>query len=451
MAEEAREGKGRLQLLEEVKKMNNRGCTAAREGHFDDAKKYYEAALSKLISDREKGQNQGLPEAEAAAVALTNLGHLSSKVKNVSKSIEYYKKALQVLYHMYGQQSKCENTQVAEVLNTIGTLYVKQQQKMEGVKANKGQEESRENYHREAEYHYSHALEIYKRAHGSHGKSFGMAQTLCNLGNLYFLADNMKDAESYYKRSLFMYSSANSLNKRVSNKVAEAMSSLLNNLGSLCRQRQDYEEAFDYFKQALSFEYMCYGGECKNASVATTLSNCGDIAAKCGKFEEAVRFYQRSLNTFPEKQSSRDSVAGVKIRLGTTHFQMNQIQAARAYYKEALQLYENNEKNYRSIQGADAWHCLGILERKVHKVPEAASCQEKALDALNEHLKWLEHCGKGPTQSTRRLKNSIKSELINLESCQSFYRFKNDVRSMKLSDNQSRFRLWPGTGRNKRM
>jgi tetratricopeptide (TPR) repeat protein len=307
-----------------------------------------------------------------------------------------------------------------------------------------------EECYKTAEMYYIYALEIYRREYGPHGKSFGMAQTLCNLGNLSFLADNTKDAEAYYKRSLATYSRSNEINRHVPKEISEAMSSLLNNLGSLSRQQKDYTEAFDYFKQALSFEYMTYGGvDCKNINVASTLSNCGHISVKLGKHEQALRFYQRAIETYPSGESNKGTIAGVMIRMGTTNFHINNIQAARQHYQEALQLYENADNNsHKALQEADAWHCMGVLERKVHNVSAAVSHQEKALDALNDHLKK-----RVPTQSTQRLKNAIKSELINLDSCCSFNRLRNDVKSSsrKNDNDQSRFRLWPGTGRTKRM
>lgn len=388
----------------EIARLNKIGYEAWENGNDTEARKYYEEAFSKVMNGELQSGHQ--EESKIAAATISSLGRLSEEAGDFKQSIEYYEKALTVYFQIYGDQWKTMNTEVAEMLNTLGTLCMKHQKINNEEKPEETDRKTSKQYYNRAHAHFSQALGIYRRFHGPHGCSYGMAQTLCNLGNLAFVSNKPKDAEAYYKLSLTMYSRSNK-SDFVPKDVAETEASLLNNLGSLYRQRRDFPLALDYFKQALTFEYMAYGNKGRNPSVSTTLGNCGDAARRIGKLAEALRFYEKCLQTCPSKKAFRDFVSYVLIQLGSTRLQMDDVEKARRYFMRSLQLYQDDGS--KCLQEADTWYNLGILERKVHNHSKAALHHEKALDILNEQLRRT-----GPTQKTQRLKKKIRKELLGM-------------------------------------
>ena len=94
---------------------------------------------------------------------------------------------------------------------------------------------------------------------------------LTTLGNLRDDAGDLREEESIIQRALTIVETNDDTNSL-------QYAYLLNNLGEVYRQKQDYTRAEGLFQRALGIEERLLGSE--NYSIATVLQNLGIVAAR---------------------------------------------------------------------------------------------------------------------------------------------------------------------------
>ena len=67
----------------------------------------------------------------------------------------------------------------------------------------------------------------------------------------------------------------------------------LNNLGIVCHDLGQYEQAKDFFQRSLVIRQAVYGSD--HPDVAISLNNLGNVCDDLGQYEQAKVFYQRAL------------------------------------------------------------------------------------------------------------------------------------------------------------
>ena len=160
-----------------------------------------------------------------------------------------------------------EKVLVADSLNNLGWLYYEQGR------------------YGEAEPLYERALSIYEAAHGPDHPS--VAATLNGLAVLYAEQGRYGEAEPLYERAL-------SIKEAVHGPDHPSVAATLHNLAGLYREQGRYGEAEPLYERALSIKEAVHGPDHPN--VAGTLTNLAALYRDQGRDGEAEPLYERALS-----------------------------------------------------------------------------------------------------------------------------------------------------------
>jgi tetratricopeptide (TPR) repeat protein len=202
------------------------------------------------------------------------------------------------------------NPDFANSLNNLGVLYYK----IGDYKA--------------AEPYYKQALEIRKKALGEEHPDY--ASSLNNLRILYIDMGDYKAAEPYYKQAL-------EIKKKALGEEHPDYASSLNNLGVLYYTMGDYKAAEPYYKQAIEIRKKTLGEE--HPDYASSLNNLGSLYLKMGDYKAAEPYYKQALEI--RKQAlgeEHPDYASNLNNLGSFYRNIGDYKAAEPYYKLALQI-----------------------------------------------------------------------------------------------------------------
>ena len=108
------------------------------------------------------------------------------------------------------------------------------------------------------------------------------------------------------------------------------------NLGSLCLEKQDLNQAESYFADALKITEKTLSPD--SPQVYNRLDKLGKCLIKQGKAEEAKNLYLRALTFWPDENSNYGSKARAQFSLGSIYTQEHKYDEALPHLQEALQL-----------------------------------------------------------------------------------------------------------------
>jgi tetratricopeptide (TPR) repeat protein len=146
------------------------------------------------------------------------------------------------------------------------------------------------------------------------------------------------------------------------------------------KQRSEYDEGMDYFKDPLRLD------DSSRSMDGTILFNLGRISHNLGNFDDALGFYKRSLRAL-ERWPTSDEPLTLAILFGIGH-----VQYIRGDHVDALKTYMTSLSLARSAFGenslevAACHNCVGVLH---YIMPTGNS--ENALEALSTSLSRRRH------------------------------------------------------------
>ena len=174
---------------------------------------------------------------------------------------------------IYGRALKLQETslspdhpQVAQTLNNLGLLYY-----------NTGSPEK-------ALALYTRALEIFEKL----GKMehMGYANTLNNLAGVYVRKRRCKEALELYEKTL-------AIREKLLGEEHPEVAKTLNNLAELYRQMGEHKKALPLYTRALKITEKSLGSE--HMDVGTTLNNLAGLHESMDEYETASEMYERAL------------------------------------------------------------------------------------------------------------------------------------------------------------
>lgn len=226
---------------------------------------------------------------------LNNVGYYHSRHGDVSKALEYYKKAAGILEKI---NSRIE---AAILLNNIAYIY-----------QNQG------DVRRALEYYFENL-----RVQESLKDDKGMGYTLSNIGYTYDIQGDQAKAEEYYNKALEVY-------KRTGDKSGLAMVTV--NQGLLFKKK-DQRKTLAYYKKALAiFEE---AGD--THGIAQTLNNVGSMYGDLNQLDTALMCSYRSL-ALVEKYGYNDVLGTTYITLARCLLKTGRYAEARKYALQSLAL-----------------------------------------------------------------------------------------------------------------
>ncbi len=192
---------------------------------------------------------------------------------------------------------------------------------------------------------------------------------------LHFICENMMH-ENWERYQDFQHNLLQELVKKeqptaVKKNLLTAYAGSLNNLGFICNQKGQIDEAIVYFKEAQKIQKELndiYGW-------AVGLQNLGNIYFNQGKIEEALKTYGLSLKLY-EQIGNKKGIADAFLNLGTIHDNQGNTDEAMDYYTRSLEM----KKEIGDLDGtAICLNNLGYLFYNMGK-------HDKAIENFEESL-----------------------------------------------------------------
>lgn len=161
----------------------------------------------------------------------------------------------------------------------------------------------------------------------------GIASNLNNLGAIAQAQGKLSEAEKYYRDALIIQQETGD-----GTGICEA----LNNLGTVLAGQGRWAEADNLYRQALE-----YARSLRPPAplLALTLTHQGDVARHRKDYQQALEFYQQAL-AIDTAGKNREGRAVRWGRLGRTYLDLSEYASARQYLLKALE-------EFRSLQRTD--------------------------------------------------------------------------------------------------
>jgi len=196
-----------------------------------------------------------------------------------------------------------------------------------------------------------------------------LATALNNIGYVYSIKGQVKEALAYYSRSL-------KITEEVGDKEGIALS--LNSMGVLCDNQGLSKEALTYYLRSLKIREEIGGKE----GMASILNNIGFLYNNKGQVKEALDYHSRSLK-IREEIGDKQGIAGSLINIGAIYRNQGQVKECLTYYNRSLKIYEDTENK---MGVATTLNNTAAIYSSQNKIKEA-------LDYYNRSLKIYEEIG----------------------------------------------------------
>ncbi|CCQ69688.1 hypothetical protein CWATWH0402_3461 [Crocosphaera watsonii WH 0402] len=189
------------------------------------------------------------------------------------------------------------------------------------------------------------------------------------------------------KKALQSFSQARTLATQARAKIEE--STVLREVARLYLKNEDYQPALDAYLQALevlrshlkTFPQSKGGG---TASVvkyleASMLNQIGFIFNRLGNYEEALDFFLQALN-INQESGNKPEEANSSQNVGVAYDGLKEYQKAKQYLEKALVMFEENDDKRRQA----------IALRNIANIDIKQENEEKALENLNKALSLIQ-------------------------------------------------------------
>jgi tetratricopeptide (TPR) repeat protein len=320
---------------------------------FEDAEHVYLRLIEKL--EKKYG-----PDYTDNATAYHNIGDVYFQLGNTQKALELFKKALTIRIDVFGEY----HPDTATSYNKIGILYYVIRKRKKG---SKGKKED-----------YDKALNYLNKAKTIREKVFGTnhvdtADTYYSLSMVYNAIHNKRENERYLEKVIKIRKRKDFFDKGDLEKA-----SYYDTLGFYLKSKENYEEALDYFKKALSIRKKNLGHD--NISIANSYERIGLIYLQLGKLDFALDAFHNSLSIREITLGENHSMTAVMYaRIAVIYKRQKKNDEAIQFYIKALESYQNSsEVNFEKT--AYMFHELGFLYIKIGDYSKAIEFFNKLLD-----------------------------------------------------------------------
>ncbi|KAG7264553.1 hypothetical protein CRUP_019961 [Coryphaenoides rupestris] len=291
------------------------------------------APLQRSLEIRETALD---PDHPSVARSLHQLAGVYVTWRKYEGAEQLYRQALQITENAYG----AEHASVARELEALAALYHKQNKYEQAEKLRKRSIRIRQKTAHQKGHTYGFSL-LRRRALQLEELTLGKdsadcANSLNQLGVLYYLQNNLEVARGFLSRSLEM-------RQRVLGPEHPDCAQSLNNLAALHSERREYQAAEELYQRALELRTAAlqksFGA--KHPSVATALVNLAVIYCQLKKHEEALPLYQRALRVYGDTLGPSHPRVGETLKnLAVLSYEEGDFEKAAELYKRAMEIKE---------------------------------------------------------------------------------------------------------------
>lgn len=308
--------------------------------------------------------------------------------KKLERSVEYYKKALDVESKIYGQNHE----KIIIHYNRIGLIY-----------KNLGEHEIALDYFKTfvrlsikkyGWYHfytgtgflyigvtyknllrYDLALENYEKSlliFQYSRKRDMIAFTYDNIGDVYIKNGAHEKAIEYYNKSILIGTKLFGENYIENGKSYQ-------NIGNLYRDQKKYEKSLTNYLESLRIHIQAYGEN--NINVAELYANIGDIYDYRKEYDISLSYYQKSLNAYSTVLDENDpKIVNLNLRIANIYIQKQKYEDALQYYEKGLITFQKTYGN-KHILTSDFYYNIAKVYDKKKDFSKAISYYDKAVKA----------------------------------------------------------------------
>ena len=178
-----------------------------------------------------------------------------------------------------------------------------------------------------------------------------------NLGQVCSEDKQWEDAETYYKKALLEMQHKNNCNKD----AADA----LTKLGNIATERRDLANAKLYFKEALDKKKLIYGPNANNDDMSDILHCLGTLHLDCNNYALAKKFLTEALGMKRQiygKSTRNPDIVETLLNLAKVYMNYRDFEYATSLYKEALNVIDSNKDlDGMTLKSANIRTELGIV------------------------------------------------------------------------------------------
>ena len=325
---------------------HNMGLLHRRLCDYQQAKRYYERALSIRL-------NKLGPDHADVAHTYHIMGTLHRHLGDYRQAKEYYLRALSIRLNKF----RPDHVAVAHTCHHMGTLH-----------RDLGD-------HRQAKEYYLRALSIRLNKLGP--DHVVVAYTYQHMGTLHRYLCDHQQAKEYYERALSIQ-----LNKLGPDHVDVGRT--YHSMGILHRDLGDYQQAKEYYERAMSIQLNKLGPD--HVDVARTYHSMGILHGDLGDHQQAKEYYERALSIQLNKLGpDHVDVAGTYHNIGILHHHWNDFQQVKEYYERALSI-RLNKLGPEHIDVAQTYQNMGTLHRHLGDFQQAKEYYEHAVSIKRNKL-----------------------------------------------------------------
>ena len=341
-----RTGPDHGQFKQVARLYHNMGLLHRRLCDYQQAKRYYERALSIRL-------NKLGPDHADVAHTYHIMGTLHRHLGDYRQAKEYYLRALSIRLNKF----RPDHVAVAHTCHHMGTLH-----------RDLGD-------HRQAKEYYLRALSIRLNKLGP--DHVVVAYTYQHMGTLHRYLCDHQQAKEYYERALSIQ-----LNKLGPDHVDVGRT--YHSMGILHRDLGDYQQAKEYYERAMSIQLNKLGPD--HVDVARTYHSMGILHGDLGDHQQAKEYYERALSIQLNKLGpDHVDVAGTYHNIGILHHHWNDFQQAKEYYERALSI-RLNKLGPEHIDVAQTYQNMGTLHRHLGDFQQAKEYYEHAVSIKRNKL-----------------------------------------------------------------
>ncbi len=241
-----------------------------------------------------------------------------------SQALRYYQEALQIARELENK------TDAADFLSNMGIIYKRI-----------GNLEKAIDLFTEA-LHIDYQLDREKE----------VSKTLNNLGTTLRSKIQLEFTENDFNQAIEYYEGSLKLAQKIGDKDTEIK--VLNNLGSINSDAQNYSKALDYFAQGLEKAEQSEDRE----SEGMLLNNLGIVHYNLGNYEKSIEYFQKAIQ-LAHNVGSGQILWEAYLELGNTLREQNEPKEALIKYKDSIRNIElirsniKNEEQKASFLGTD--------------------------------------------------------------------------------------------------
>ncbi len=200
----------------------------------------------------------------------------------------------------------------------------------------------------------------------------GLSQAATSVAIAYHYMNNWDSAEFYHKQALTI---------RKENELDRVASSL-NNLGVMFMDQEDYEEATNYYIQAMEVRQQSND----TIGVALTKTNLGLIFKKQGNYNKALDYYNDAIASL-EKNKQYRYLEVAFLNMGAIYNTLEKYDSA-ALYNNRLRILAQKNSSKRNLAKsyvnlANSYQGLGLLDSSLYYATLGLEFFESRNDTLN--------------------------------------------------------------------